>query len=77
VVPINVLASLARGHVATITRVDGERLFRRRLLEIGLTPGTPVRVLSIAPLGDPIEIELRNSRLSIRRHEANRVEVAE
>lgn len=69
------LAQLPRHKVATITSVGGERLFRRRLLEIGLLPGTPVRVLSIAPLGDPIEIELRGSRLSIRRREAELVEV--
>jgi len=46
------------------------------LLEMGLTPGVEVTVVSAAPLGDPVEIELRGYRLSIRRNEAARVVVA-
>jgi ferrous iron transport protein A len=61
---------------AVITRIDGERRFRRRLLELGLVPGTKVRVVNVAPLGDPLEIEIRGCRFSIRRHEAAQVQVA-
>jgi len=53
-----------------VDSIDGERPFRRRLMEMGLTPGVAVSLVNVAPLGDPIEIELRNGRLSIRRHEA-------
>ena len=53
-----------------VESVGGERPFRRRLLEMGLTPGTEVSLVNVAPLGDPLEIELRSGRLSIRRHEA-------
>jgi Fe2+ transport system protein FeoA len=64
------LAHLRRGRAATVVSVGGERPFRRRLMEMGLVPGTVVSVVNVAPLGDPLEIELRHSRISIRRVEA-------
>ncbi|HTE51177.1 MAG TPA: FeoA family protein [Kofleriaceae bacterium] len=64
------LDELGRGARAVVESVGGERPFRRRLLEMGLTPGTVVSLVNVAPLGDPLEIELRSGRLSIRRHEA-------
>jgi Fe2+ transport system protein FeoA len=64
------LAALPRGARAVIDELEGERPFRRRLMEMGLVPGTHVAVVNVAPLGDPIEIEVRSSRISIRRHEA-------
>jgi Fe2+ transport system protein FeoA len=64
------LEELGRGGRAVVESVGGERPFRRRLLEMGLTPGTEVAMVNVAPLGDPLEIELRSGRLSIRRHEA-------
>ena len=69
------LSELRRGRVATVASVGGERPFRRRLMEMGLVPGTQVSVVNVAPLGDPIEIELRHGRMSIRRHEASLVSV--
>ena len=59
----------------TISSVGGERSFRRRLLELGLLPGTVVEIIRVAPLGDPLEISLRGSRLSIRREEAAQVRI--
>lgn len=50
--------------------MGGGRSFRRRLLELGLVPGTVVQVRSVAPLGDPLELRVRGCRLSIRRAEA-------
>ena len=44
-------------------------------MEMGLVPGTPVRVVAVAPLGDPLTLELRGSRLSIRKTEAAEVRV--
>ena len=58
-----------------ITAVDGGRSFRRRLMEMGLVPGTPIRIIDVAPLGDPLEIEVRCSRLSIRKAEAAQIRV--
>ena len=59
--------------MASITGTDDVSL---RLLEMGLTPGAEVAVVGTAPLGDPIELELRGYRLSLRRSEAARVELA-
>jgi ferrous iron transport protein A len=64
------LAELPLGRAATVTGVDGPRSFRRRLLEMGLVPGTAVRVVTVAPLGDPLRIEVRGGQWSIRRAEA-------
>lgn len=64
------LAEIGRHRAVVIRAVNGERGFRRRLMEMGLVPGTQVSVTNVAPLGDPIEIEVRRGRLSIRRVEA-------
>ncbi len=63
------------GSAWLIESVGGERSFRRRLLELGLLPGTRVRVLRIAPMGDPLEIEARDTNLSIRRGQAQGIVV--
>lgn len=69
------LTDLALGAVAVVTRVGGMGSFRRRLMELGMLPGTRVEVVGIAPLGDPLELLVRGSSLSIRRAEALSVEV--
>ncbi len=56
-------------------RVSGDRTVVRRLLEMGLVPGTPVTVQREAPLGDPVELRVRNYALSIRRADALGIEV--
>lgn len=53
----------------------GGKGYRRRLLAMGLTPGTSFRVTRLAPMGDPIEIEVRGFSLSLRRHEAAALQV--
>jgi len=67
------LDELEPGGRGVVEAVGGERPFRRRLMEMGLTPGTGIALVNVAPFGDPIEIELRSGRLSIRRHEARLV----
>jgi ferrous iron transport protein A len=64
------LASLPSGATALLIRVGGDRAFRRRVMELGLVPGAAVQKRKTAPLGDPIELEVRGCRLSIRRAEA-------
>jgi ferrous iron transport protein A len=64
------LGEIAIGRAVTVSHVGGERAFRRRMMELGLLPGTVVRVLRIAPLGDPMEILVRGCLLSIRKDEA-------
>lgn len=70
------LESLTVGSTAPVTDVSGDDATALRLLEMGLTPGVAVTVVGTAPLGDPLELELRGYRLSIRRNEAARVAVA-
>ena len=70
------LADLPLGRAATVSSVGGPRAFRRRLLEMGLVPGTEVRIVTIAPLGDPLRIEVRGGQWSIRRSEAAQIAVA-
>ena len=64
------LAHARIGEYLTIERVGGERSFRRRLMELGLVPGTQVEMVGVAPFGDPIELLVRGCSLSIRRGEA-------
>ena len=64
------------GTAAVITRVGGEGALRCRLLDMGLIPKTRVCVTKIAPLGDPIELRLRDYSLSIRLDDARRIEVS-
>jgi Fe2+ transport system protein FeoA len=69
------LASVPVGDTAVVSRVSGARPVVRRLLEMGLVPGTSVRMQRIAPLGDPIELRVRNYALSIRRADALGIEI--
>ena len=69
------LAEIPLGRLARVTRVDGPRAFRRRLLEMGLVPGTDVKVVPVAPFGDPLRIEIRGGQWSIRRNEAAQIAV--
>ncbi len=63
------------GLTAQVADVAGDDTTSLRLLEMGLTPGVAVTVVGTAPLGDPLELELRGYRLSIRRSEADRVAI--
>lgn len=60
-----------------ITKVGGEGVLRCRLLDMGLIPKTKVRVCHVAPLGDPIEIRIRDYSLTLRKEDADKIEVAE
>jgi ferrous iron transport protein A len=64
------LAELEVGAEAVVESVRCARPVARRLMEMGLLPGTHVEVVRVAPLGDPIELSLRGYSLSIRRSEA-------
>ncbi len=71
------LAELKLMRRAVITEVGGEGVLRRRLLDMGLTPGTAVLVRKRAPLGDPIELSLRGYELTLRLEEAEKIRVLE
>ena len=68
-------AELAVGEAGRVEHVIGESEIARRLLEMGITPGAEIRRLGAAPLGDPLEFELRGYRLSLRKSEAKHVEI--
>jgi len=69
------LSDLTPGQGAVIVSIDDSGPVGRRLLDLGLLPGTPVRALRHAPLGDPGVYELRGYRLCLRRTESDRVQV--
>ncbi len=72
---MSTLAQLAVGSRAKVARVDGADELACRLMEMGLTPGVELCVVGVAPLGDPLELELRGYRLSVRKTEAARVQL--
>jgi ferrous iron transport protein A len=63
------------GETAVIEKLHGEGALRRRFMEMGLTKGTEVFVRKVAPLGDPIELTIRGYELSVRKGDADMVEV--
>ena len=67
------LADLPVGECAVVAGFDGEPGVVQRLLEMGLTPGTEVTLVRLAPLGDPMEILVRGYNLSIRKADAANV----
>lgn len=69
------LTSLAAGAAGTVMAVELPPEDRARLLELGLVAGTAVELVRFAPLGDPVEIKVRGSCLSLHRHEAERIRV--
>ncbi|MBE7085085.1 MAG: ferrous iron transport protein A [Clostridiales bacterium] len=72
---MRLLSKLEIGEKATITAVRGEGAVRRRLFDMGITPGAEVYLRKKAPLGDPIEIAIRGYELTLRKSEASQVEV--
>lgn len=69
------LKEVGPGNRATICRISGEKRIKRRIMDMGLTKGVEVFVRKVAPLGDPIEITVRGYELSIRKADADAIEV--
>lgn len=65
------------GKETKIIAVNGQGSLRRRLLDMGLTPNTKVMIRKVAPMGDPIELNLRGYELTIRLDDAKNIEVEE
>ena len=63
------------GEVAIIRKIHGEGATRRRMLDTGMTKGTTLSVMKVAPLGDPVEVRVRNSELSFRKADAELIEI--
>ena len=71
------LNELKPGETAKIVRLAGAGAVKRRIMDMGLTKGTDVKVTKVAPLGDPIELTVRGYELSIRKDEAATIEIAQ
>ena len=63
------------GEKATISKLHGEGALKRRIMDMGLTRGTEVLVRKVAPLGDPMELTVRGYELSVRKGDAELIEV--
>lgn len=63
------------GETVTVQKLHGEGPVKRRIMDMGLTKGTPVYIRKVAPLGDPVEVTVRGYELSIRKADAEMVEV--
>jgi len=59
----------------TVTKLSGEGAIKRRIMDMGITKGTEIYVRKVAPLGDPIEITVRGYELSLRKSDAEMIEV--
>ena len=63
------------GGVCTVTKLNGTGKLRRRIMDMGITKGVEIKVVKIAPLGGPMELNVRGYELSIRKSEAESIEV--
>ena len=69
------LKNVKVGQTVLVTRLNGEGALRRRIMDMGITKGTSVYVRKVAPLGDPVEVTVRGYELSIRKGDADCIEV--
>ena len=72
---MTVLSDVKVGRKAIVVRLNGEGALRRRIMDMGITKGTEITVRKAAPLGDPIELTVRGYELTIRKSEAQNIEV--
>ncbi|MBQ9328770.1 MAG: ferrous iron transport protein A [Solobacterium sp.] len=64
------------GETVKVVKLHGEGAVKRRIMDMGITKGVDVYVRKVAPLGDPVEVTVRNYELSIRKYDAEMIEVA-
>ncbi len=63
------------GETVTVKKLNGEGAVKRRIMDMGITKGTDVYVRKVAPLGDPIEVTVRGYELSLRKQDAEMIEI--
>lgn len=69
------LRDVAVGETVTVKKLHGEGAVKRRIMDMGITKGVEIYVRKVAPLGDPIELNVRDYELSVRKAEAEEIEV--
>ena len=72
---MNTLRQIRAGSKAKVVKLHGEGAVKRRIMDMGITKGVEVQVCTVAPLGDPIEVTVRGYQLSIRKADAEMIEV--
>lgn len=70
------LRTVKPGQTVSVIKISGEGPVRRRIMDMGITRGTEITVRKVAPLGDPIEVNVRGYELSLRRGDAEMIEVS-
>ena len=63
------------GQSAVVVKIHGEGALKRRIMDMGITKGVKITVRKVAPLGDPLELNLRGYELSIRKADAEKIEI--
>ena len=63
------------GETVKVVKLHGEGAVKRRIMDMGLTKGTEVHIRKVAPLGDPVEVTVRGYELSLRKADAERIEI--
>lgn len=69
------LRNVEVGQTVTVVKLHGEGAIKRRIMDMGITKGTEVYIRKVAPLGDPIEVTVRGYELSLRKADAEMIEV--
>jgi ferrous iron transport protein A len=69
------LKAVKCGDTVTVVRLHGVGATKRRIMDMGITKGTPIFIRKVAPLGDPIEVKIRGYELSIRKEDAEIIEI--
>lgn len=72
---MNTLRQVKIGDTAKVVKLHGEGAVKRRIMDMGITKGVEIRVRKAAPLGDPIEVTVRGYELSLRKEDAEMIEV--
>ena len=63
------------GQTVSVTKIQGEGAVKRRIMDMGITTGTQIYIRKVAPLGDPVEVTVRGYELSLRKADAQMIEV--
>lgn len=72
---MNTLKTTKCGETVTVVKLHGEGPIKRRIMDMGITKGASVYVRKVAPLGDPLEVTVRGYELSLRKNDAEMIEV--
>ena len=69
------LGDAAVGSTVVVTKIEGDSAYKRRIMDMGITKGSELYIRKVAPLGDPVEITVRGYELSVRKDDAQCVQV--